>query len=37
MDVKITKKGKQIRFVRDIKRKTHGNYIKGEPELIVRS
>lgn len=37
MDVKITKKGKQIRFVRDVKRKTRGNYIKGEPELIVRS
>lgn len=37
MDVKITKKGKQIRFVRDVKRKTHGNYIVGEPELIVKS
>lgn len=37
MDVKITKKGKQIRFVRDVKRKTRGNYIKGEPELIVKS
>ena len=37
MDVKITKKGKKIRFVRDIKRKTHGNYIKGDAELIVRS